>query len=453
MNKYEIVRTLGRGSYGKVDLGKSKENNEQYAIKKVRLGKMTKEDRTKALEEATFLSKLDHPNIVSYKESFQESDSLYIVMEFMDGGDLEKKIAQRGHSHLPEQEIMFSFVQVLSALQYLHSQKKILHRDIKPQNCFLTRHGVVKLGDFGVARSLNNVGDLAKTVIGTPFYLAPEIWDNHPYSFAADVYSLGVVLYELCTLKKPFEADSAPELLIKVMKHDYTPLPSFFSRNLRNLIDSMMMKDPLKRPTCDDIIKMDFIQEAIQDLVDYNKKQVHDKHPSKVITSTKASRTGASVLGGKKNLGRGRLLMANVISKAANSDDSDDNNQEENEENNNEFEDDFIEDDFIEDEEEDDNNDEDDEFHLLENVTMRLQQSILRNENGAATICKEPLDPFRAENLRERLANQLGEVKLNKLIFSLKNIGEKECKEFVKTAEKEDKIAVDEARELIKLES
>ena len=88
MNKYEVVRTLGRGSYGKVDLAKSKENSEQYAIKKVRLGKMTPEDRTKALEEAKFLSKLDHPNIVSYKESFQESDSLYIVMEFMDGGDL-----------------------------------------------------------------------------------------------------------------------------------------------------------------------------------------------------------------------------------------------------------------------------------------------------------------------------------------------------------------------------
>ncbi|KAK8888895.1 hypothetical protein M9Y10_033635 [Tritrichomonas musculus] len=448
MKKYDVVRTLGRGSYGKVDLGKSKENGEQYAIKKVKLGKMTPEDRTKALEEAKFLSKLDHPNIVSYKESFQESDSLYIVMEYMDGGDLEKKIAQRGHSHLTEQEIMFSFVQVLSALQYLHSAKKILHRDIKPQNCFLTRHGVVKLGDFGVARSLNNAGDLAKTVIGTPFYLAPEIWDNHPYSFAADVYSLGVVLYELCSLKKPFEADSAAELLIKVMKHEYTPIPSFFSKDLRSLIDSMMMKDPLKRPTCDDIIKMKFIQDAIQSLVDYNKSQFNEKHSvPKTVSPAKTNRSGVSALAGKKNLGRGRLLMANVINKAANSDDNDDNptndNNNSNDENVNEFEDDFIED---EDEEEED------EFLLLENVTMRLQQSIIRNGNGA-TVCKEPIDPFRAENLRERLLNQLGEAKLNKLIFSLKNIGKQECKDFVKTAENEDKTTVDEARELIKLES
>ncbi|OHT02582.1 Serine/threonine-protein kinase Nek3 [Tritrichomonas foetus] len=426
MEKYEIVRTLGRGSYGKVELAKLKSTGEQFAVKKVKLESMSPSDRSKALDEATFLSKLDHPNIVAYHESFQENNSLYIAMEYMDGGDLEKKIAQRGHSFLTEQDIMFSFVQVLSALTYLHS-KNILHRDIKPQNCFLTRHGVVKLGDFGVARSLD-CGNLAKTVIGTPFYLAPEIWDNVPYSFAADVYSLGVVLYELCSLKKPYEAETAPELLMKVTKGEVKPIPDFFSKDLKQLISKMMMKDPSLRPTCAQIVQMDFIQKAIKDLVEYNKTQ----KPEKIsVPKTMFSPKGT----GKKKpfgqLGRGRLLLANVITQ---------NNEEE--EKPLEFEDDFIEDDFIDD---DDETVDEDGFHLLEVVTSRLQQTIMKKNVQE--------DPFRAESLRERLENQLGEVKLAKLKSCLSDLSKKENRDYVKMAENEDRTAVDDVRELIQLES
>ena len=437
MQKYEVIRTLGRGSYGRVDLCKDKSTGEQFAVKKVKLGQMPEADRLKALEEATFLSKLDHPNIVAYHESFQENDSLYISMEYMDGGDLEKKIAQRGHSFLPEQDILFSFVQILSALAYLH-KKNIMHRDIKPQNCFLTRHGVVKLGDFGVAKSMD-YGNLAKTVIGTPFYLAPEIWDHVPYSYAADVYSLGVVLYELCSLHKPYEADTAAELLIKVTKGERRPIPEFFSKDIRELIKQMMQKDPSLRPDCDQIIQLPFIQRAIKDLVEFNKNQKPQKvSVPKTFFSPKASENKKR---GNVQLGRGRLLLANVIQQATEEEET---NQEM------EFEDDFIEDDFITDEEDSGDNDDDDDefdedgFHLLETVTSKLQE----------TIIKTPvqMDPFHVDSLRDRLINQLGEEKFSKLRKCLVNTTDKRCRAFVELVEAEDKTAVDEMRELIALD-
>lgn len=443
MQKYEIIRNLGRGSYGRVDLVKSKITGDQYALKKVKLGQMKPRDRKQALEEAKFLSKINHPNIVSYKESFQEIDSLYIAMEYIDGGDLEKKIAQRGHSFLPEREILFAFVQVLLALNYLHTEKHILHRDIKPQNCFLTRHGIVKLGDFGVSRELNGMQDLAKTVIGTPFYLAPEMWDHHPYSYAADIYSLGVVLYELCTLKKPFEAENQPELLVKVMKHDHKPLPSFFSNDLRRLVESMIQLDPSLRPTCSEILQMELIQNAIKELAEYNKNQKPEK---KSVPKTAFVSSNSKQIAAKKNLGRGRLLHADVISNAANSDSEDVGDDEDNDL---KFEDDFIiEDDFIDDEEEDEIDES--AFTLLQDVTKQLEQTIIRvNETQSP---KEPVDPFKAEDLRERLVNRLGDAKLDKLLISLKNINNKECRDYVKNSENENRNIVEEARELIRLE-
>lgn len=222
MEKYEIIRNLGRGSYGSVELARlrpspgspSNDKEQLYAIKKIKLKHLPPEERKKALDEAAVLRKLNHPNIVAFKDSFEENNAFYIVMEFIDGGDLEKKIQQRGNSYMTEREVLFMFVQILSPIAYLH-KNKILHRDIKPQNCFITKHGIAKIGDFGVARSLDATFDLDKTVIGTPFYLAPEIWDNHPYGYAADIYSLGVVLYSMCSLKK----------------HDFTPIPNYLPKS------------------------------------------------------------------------------------------------------------------------------------------------------------------------------------------------------------------------------
>ena len=229
MNKYDCIRDLGTGSYGRVFLAKSKRNGEQFAIKEIQMTNLTAEEKDNAMKEVQILSTLSNPNIVAHKESFQEKGNLYIVMEYVDGGDLANKIKTRGNRHFVESDILRIFIQITLALQYIHS-KNIVHRDIKPQNIFLTRVGVVKLGDFGVARSLQGTQDLCQTVIGTPFYLSPEIWSNLPYNGQTDIWSLGCILYELCALHKPFQGVDARQLFAAVMRGDYEKLPPRYRR-------------------------------------------------------------------------------------------------------------------------------------------------------------------------------------------------------------------------------
>ncbi|XP_062281003.1 serine/threonine-protein kinase Nek1-like [Scomber scombrus] len=142
---------------------------------------MSTEKKQKARKEVKVLSKMSHPNIVQYKESFEEGDCLYIVMDYCEGGDLSKKIKSQEGKLFPEQQILDWFVQICLALKHIHD-KNILHRDIKPQNIFLTKDGTVQLGDFGIARVLNSTAELATTCIGTPLYVSPEICENKPYN-------------------------------------------------------------------------------------------------------------------------------------------------------------------------------------------------------------------------------------------------------------------------------
>lgn len=490
MEKYERIRTLGRGNYGKVDLCrlKSDESGQLFAVKKVKLDQMTPEERKKALSEAAVHRNLQHPNIVSFKESFEENNAFYIVMEYLDGGDLEKKIQQRGNSSLPEREILFIFVQIVSPLSYLHSHH-ILHRDIKPQNCFLTKHGIVKIGDFGVARTLDQGLDLAKTVIGTPFYLAPEIWDNHPYGPAADIYSLGVLLYEMCTLKKPFDANSATELLTKVMKHDLAPLPTSFSKELRDLVKEMLLKDPSLRPTAEEILKRTFIQDAIKELVEFNKKQIDDK-PSLVI---QANQQNSQPRKNPKG-GRQRLLLANlapahndtnhkppsaiVPTKSSRQNDrvsmSNVRNSRIPKSNQNgtlikrnglvspgandnaemTFDDDFVEfdDDFIDDEEENefeddfvDEEDDNDGFNLLADVTLRLQQTIVTQT--VKTDVKQ-----RCDDIRKQVKTSIGNERFDEIYRNLKDLENPECLSGIMQLERKYKASIDQVKELIELE-
>lgn len=113
--------------------------------------------------------------------------------------------------YFSEDLVLSWFTQICLALKHCHD-RKILHRDLKSQNIFLTKKNIVKLGDFGIARVLSNTGSKAKTVVGTPYYLSPEIIESHPYSFKSDVWSLGVLLFEMCALQPPFNATSLHQL-------------------------------------------------------------------------------------------------------------------------------------------------------------------------------------------------------------------------------------------------
>ena len=112
----------------------------------------------------------------------------------------------------------------------------------------MTRSHWIKLGDFGIAKVLEHTKDIAKTVVGTPYYLSPEIIENKPYSFASDIWSLGVLLYEMCALRPPFDANSLHELASKILKGKYPPIPKVYSENMSLLIKTLLSVEPRRRP-------------------------------------------------------------------------------------------------------------------------------------------------------------------------------------------------------------
>ncbi len=143
-------------------------------------------------------------------------------------------------------------------MKHIHD-RKILHRDIKAPNVLLTSTGLIKLGDFGVAKCLNFTIEKAKTFTGTPYYLSPEIVQNLPYSFKSDIWSLGVLLYEICCLKLPFEAKSIPLLTLKIINGEYKPIPDFYSKELKVLVNSLLRVDHELRPSINEILSKDLI--------------------------------------------------------------------------------------------------------------------------------------------------------------------------------------------------
>jgi len=189
-------------------------------------------------------------------------------MDFADGGDLYTKIAQ--HKKLgklfDESQVIEWFLQICLALKHIHS-RKILHRDLKTQNIFLTSKGEVKIGDFGIARILQHTYDLVHTAIGTPYYLSPEICQEKPYNQKSDIWSLGCILYEMLTLRHAFDANSMKGLVLKILKGTYPPIPSVYSEDVRSLVQDLLTKDPNKRPSIRQILEKPFLRCKINDLI------------------------------------------------------------------------------------------------------------------------------------------------------------------------------------------
>ncbi|XP_078207251.1 serine/threonine-protein kinase Nek4 isoform X13 [Callithrix jacchus] len=232
---YCYLRVVGKGSYGEVTLVKHRRDGKQYVIKKLNLRNASSRERQAAEQEAQLLSQLKHPNIVTYKESWEGGDGLlYIVMGFCEGGDLYRKLREQKGQLLPENQVVEWFVQIAMALQYLH-EKHILHRDLKTQNVFLTRTNIIKVGDLGIARVLENHCDMASTLIGTPYYMSPELFSNKPYNY-----------------KLP-------------------PMPRDYSPELAELIRTMLSKRPEERPSVRSILRQPYIKRQISSFLEATK--------------------------------------------------------------------------------------------------------------------------------------------------------------------------------------
>ncbi|XP_019385535.1 PREDICTED: serine/threonine-protein kinase Nek5 isoform X3 [Crocodylus porosus] len=287
MDKYEIIKMIGEGAFGKVFLAKGKVDNQKCVIKAISLTKMPTKEKEASQKEVILLAKMKHPNIVTFYSSLQERSNLYIIMEYCDGGDLMKRINLQRGVLFDEDQILSWFVQVSLGLKHIHD-RKVLHRDVKAQNIFLSNNGMIaKLGDFGIARMLNNTMELARTCVGTPYYLSPEICENRPYNNKTDIWSLGCVLYELCTLKHPFEGNNIHQLVLKICQGHFIPVSPKYSYDLRILISQLFKISPIDRPSVNSILKKPFLgklivrylpPEIIQE--EFSHTVIHRKRPS-----------------------------------------------------------------------------------------------------------------------------------------------------------------------------
>lgn len=249
---YKNIKYLGEGSFGKVYLIQSNLDQKLYALKMITI----RQDDNSAMikNEVRILKKLDNPHIIHFKEFFytKKPSSFYIITEYVDGGDLSSYL-DRLKSPPPKNQILDWMIQITIGLNYIHS-KKIIHRDLKPSNIFLTKNLMIKIGDFGISKMLNFTWEQAKTCIGTPYYSSPEIIENKPYSFKSDIFSLGILFYELASLKKPFDTNNKYALSNKIKECRVPPLPTSIPREMRELIYSLLKKDPAQRPSTEDIL-------------------------------------------------------------------------------------------------------------------------------------------------------------------------------------------------------
>ena len=149
----------------------------------------------------------------------------HIVMEYCESGDLAGIIKRRTSKPFSEKQILDWFVQLSMAVDYIHS-RHILHRDLKSNNVFVTANNIIKLGDFGIARVLDRTLEQAKTVIGTPYYMSPEVCESKPYSYKSDLWALGCILYEMCTRKHAFDSTNLLGLVFQIVQGKYPPIDS-----------------------------------------------------------------------------------------------------------------------------------------------------------------------------------------------------------------------------------
>eukprot|EP00285_Hemiselmis_virescens_P002742 CAMPEP_0173410786 /NCGR_PEP_ID=MMETSP1356-20130122/75412_1 /TAXON_ID=77927 ORGANISM="Hemiselmis virescens, Strain PCC157" /NCGR_SAMPLE_ID=MMETSP1356 /ASSEMBLY_ACC=CAM_ASM_000847 /LENGTH=288 /DNA_ID=CAMNT_0014372445 /DNA_START=240 /DNA_END=1103 /DNA_ORIENTATION=+ len=264
LKNFKDMKLIGKGSFGRVFRAIRPSDNQEYAIKEVNIKAMSQREREDAVNEVRILASVHHTAVIKYHDAFIESDKLYIVTELAKGGDIGAKVKR----HLSRKELMSEdmiwgfFIQIVQGMRNLHAAN-ILHRDIKAANIFLVTAREVKIGDLGVAKITK--GGMAHTQIGTPYYMSPEIWRNRPYNKKSDIWSLGCLLYELASLHHPFEARDEKGLAAKVLQGNYAAIPNQYSSDLSSMIKMLLVVDPARRPTMDDILANPMVQARIND--------------------------------------------------------------------------------------------------------------------------------------------------------------------------------------------
>jgi serine/threonine protein kinase len=252
---FNLIEDLGKGNFGSVSLMQSKKDNNIYAIKEIKSSVLAKKQEIRSLKrEIQVLKELDHPNIIKYYTSFTENDNVYIVMQYINNGNLKTLMKDEGKDYLDEKKIWDYLIQSLRGLKYLHDKKKIIHRDIKPDNILLDLNNNIKISDFGV--SAINSADASSTVKfngtreGTLQFMAPEVINGKAYDFKSDIYMLGITFFYILSKHFPSKRCNYKNIIVDIVNPN-AELPEVYSRILRRFIKKLLEINPNQRPSAE----------------------------------------------------------------------------------------------------------------------------------------------------------------------------------------------------------
>ena len=263
IRKYIKGRLLGKGGFAKCYEFINQENDHSSAAKVIPKKSLVKSRaKQKLISEIKIHKSLHHPNIVAFEHYFEDSENVYLLIEICLNQTLNELLKRR--KKLTELEVQCYSVQIIKSLKYLHSHR-VIHRDLKLGNLFISEKMEIKVGDFGLATKLEFDGERKRTVCGTPNYIAPEILEGKTgHSYEVDIWSLGVIMYTLIIGKPPFETNNVKETYKRIKTGNYSfPENAVISEPAKDLIQSILVLDPRKRPTLDEIMKHDFFNMGV----------------------------------------------------------------------------------------------------------------------------------------------------------------------------------------------
>lgn len=262
VGRYELGRTLGEGTFAKVKFARNMDTGESVAIKVMDKEKVLKHKMVEQIKrEISTMKLIKHPNVVQLHEVMASKTKIYIVLEFVTGGELFDKIVHQGR--LKEDEARRYFQQLINAVDYCHS-RGVYHRDLKPENLLLDAYGNLKISDFGLSALPQQVREdgLLHTTCGTPNYVAPEVINDKGYSGStADLWSCGVILFVLMAGYLPFDESNLMTLYKKIYKADFT-CPAWFSSGARKLILRILDPNPKTRITIPEILENEWFKKG-----------------------------------------------------------------------------------------------------------------------------------------------------------------------------------------------
>ena len=250
-----IIKEVGNGGFGSVYKVKDSNDNKFYAIKRVKLNDENKDIIKEVENEAKILKEIKSDNVVKYIDCFYEKDDYFnIVMEFCEYSDLRSYIKKfkNENKKIAESVIRLIITELSNGLKDIHS-KKVIHRDLKPENIFISSDHLIKIGDFGISKILDGT-DYAKTFAGTFSYMAPELINGEKYSKKVDIWSLGCIIYELCTLNRCFDSNNIIELANKINSGIHGKIDlNYYNDYLQDIIDLCLKKNDKERPNIEHI--------------------------------------------------------------------------------------------------------------------------------------------------------------------------------------------------------